>query len=106
VIATSRSASKILLLKQLGASDVIDTVKKPAWEAEVRARTEGKGVNHILEVVGGESVQRSLAPSAWGGHIAVIGFMESTLATISVTVRDLREREASGRWRGIAEEYA
>jgi NADPH:quinone reductase-like Zn-dependent oxidoreductase len=84
VIATSRNASKIPLLKQFGASDVIDTAKDPAWDEEARALTQGKGVNHVLEVVGGEYVQRSIAASALGGHVAVIGFMESITATISL----------------------
>lgn len=84
VIATSRSASKIPLLKQLGASDVIDTGKNPAWDEDARTLTQGRGVNHVLEVVGGEYVQRSLAASAVGGHVAVIGFMESITATINL----------------------
>jgi len=84
VIATSRSAHKIDLLKQLGANDVIDTSEKPAWEDEVRALTGGKGVNHVLEVVGGESVQHSIDACAWGGHIAIIGFISSRTATISL----------------------
>jgi NADPH:quinone reductase-like Zn-dependent oxidoreductase len=84
VIATSRSASKIPLLQKLGASDVIDTAKNPAWDEEARALTQGQGVNHVLEVVGGEYVQRSLAASAVGGHVAVIGFMESINATINL----------------------
>ncbi len=84
VIATSRSANKIPRLKELGANEVIDTAKHPDWEEAVRALTEGKGVDHILEVVGGESVQRSIAASAWRGKIAIIGFMESSWSNISV----------------------
>jgi NADPH:quinone reductase-like Zn-dependent oxidoreductase len=84
VIATSRSSRKIPSLKELGASDVIDTTEKPAWEEEVRALTCGKGVDHILEVVGGDSVQRSIAAAAWGGHVALIGYMGSGSATISL----------------------
>ena len=84
VIATSRSASKIPLLEQLGASDVIDTAKTPAWDEEARVLTQGKGVDYVLEVVGGEYVQRSVAASAVGGHVAVIGFMESIAATINL----------------------
>ena len=62
----------------------LDTRKKPAWEEEVRSLTCGKGVDHILEVVGGDSVQRSIAAAAWGGHVAIIGYMESGSATISL----------------------
>lgn len=83
-IVTSRSANKIELLRQLGASDVIDTSHKPSWEEEVRSLTGGQGVDHILEVIGGESVQHSIDACAWGAHIAIIGFMASSSATISL----------------------
>jgi NADPH:quinone reductase-like Zn-dependent oxidoreductase len=84
VIATSRSANKVPLLKELGASDVINTATNPAWDEETRDLTQGKGVNFVLEVVGGEYVQRSLAAAAVGGQVAVIGFMESIMATINL----------------------
>jgi NADPH:quinone reductase-like Zn-dependent oxidoreductase len=84
VIATSRSASKFDRLKKLGASDVIDTTKFPNWEDEVRRLTGGKGVDHVIEVVGGDAVQHSISASAWGGHIAIIGFMGAMNATISI----------------------
>ena len=84
VIATSRSADKLLLLRELGASHVIDTGKLPYWDDEVLSATGGKGVNHVLEVVGGESVQRSINASAQEGHIAIIGLMESPSISLSV----------------------
>lgn len=84
VIVTSRSAHKIGRLRELGADHVIDTSKDPQWEKKARELTGGKGVDHVLEVVGGESVQRSIDACAWGGHIAIIGFMESRSATISL----------------------
>jgi|HubBroStandDraft_6_1064221.scaffolds.fasta_scaffold67053_2 NADPH:quinone reductase-like Zn-dependent oxidoreductase len=46
------SSVKIPLLKELGASDVIDTTKKPKWDEEARSLTYGNRVDHILEVVG------------------------------------------------------
>lgn len=35
-------------------------------------------------VLGGESLQRSISASAWGGHIAVIGFLDQPDAKISL----------------------
>jgi NADPH:quinone reductase-like Zn-dependent oxidoreductase len=84
VIATSRSASKAERLKKLGAAEVIDTSKHPQWDKEVLRLTGGKGVDHVLEVVGGEAVPRSIEASAWGGHIAVIGYMDTETTTISI----------------------
>lgn len=84
VIATSRSESKIERLKKVGAVETINSIKTPAWEQEIRKLTGGKGVDHVIEVLGGESVQRSITASAWGGHIAVIGFLDQPEATISL----------------------
>lgn len=84
VIATSRSVHKVDRLKQLGATHVIVTSETPAWDEEVRVLTGGNGVNQVIEVVGGDSVQHSINACAWGGHIAVVGFMESLSATISL----------------------
>ncbi len=84
VIATSRNEEKVDRLRQLGASEVINTSETPNWEEEVRSLTSGRGVDQILEVVGGESVQRSIIAAAWGGHIAIIGFLEGKESTISL----------------------
>lgn len=62
----------------------INTTKTPSWEQEVRNLTGGKGVDYLIEVLGGKSVQRSISASAWGGHITAIGFMDQQAATISV----------------------
>ena len=84
VIATSRSEKKIALLRELGAADVIDTTKNSGWEKEVMRLTQNQGVNHVLEVVGGANVQRSISASAVEGHIALIGFLESQMTSIAV----------------------
>jgi NADPH:quinone reductase-like Zn-dependent oxidoreductase len=82
VIATSRSPGKASRLKELGASDVIDTMRNPQWDEQVLSLTNGQGVNQVLEVVGGDSVQRSINSMATGGHLAMIGLLESPSAMI------------------------
>lgn len=84
VIALSRSADKALRMKELGASEVINTTKTPDWEHEVRRLTGGIGVDHVVEVLGGDQLRRSVTASAWGGHISVIGFMNQQEASISI----------------------
>lgn len=84
VIALTRSDDKAARLKKLGASDVINTTTVPEWENEVRRLTEGKGVDHVVEVLGGDQLKRSIAASAWGGHIAVVGFMDQHNANIPI----------------------
>jgi NADPH:quinone reductase-like Zn-dependent oxidoreductase len=84
VLATSRSESKIKRMKDLGADQVINTAQTPAWDQEIRKLTGGRGVDQVVDVLGGESLQRSIAASALGGHVAVIGFMDQQAATIQV----------------------
>lgn len=84
VLALTRSDDKASRLKDLGASDVINTSTTPDWEKEVRRLTQDKGVDHVVEVLGGDQLQRSIAASAWGGHIAVVGFMNQQTASIPI----------------------
>ncbi len=84
VLAISRSKEKGERLKELGASDVVDTTQHTSWEEQVRSLTSGKGADVILDVIGGDSLQHSIAASAFEGRIAVIGAIESVAATILI----------------------
>lgn len=50
VIATTSSAEKAERYKALGVDEVINYRETPEWSQEVLRLTEGKGVEHILEV--------------------------------------------------------
>ncbi len=84
VIVLSRSHEKGERLKQLGASDVIHESQGANWEEQVRALTNGKGADVIIDVIGGSSLQHSIAASAFEGRIAVIGFINDMMATIAI----------------------
>jgi NADPH:quinone reductase-like Zn-dependent oxidoreductase len=84
VIATSSSDDKLERAKRLGAFAGVNYVQTPKWEATVLDLTEGRGVDCIIETTGGRSLQRSVDALAIGGHIAVIGFLESKAAEIDV----------------------
>lgn len=76
VIVTSRSAEKGARAKALGAMAVIDTSQIQDWSAPVQELTAGRGVDHVLELIGGDNLHQSLAALANGGRIAQIGFLE------------------------------
>jgi NADPH:quinone reductase-like Zn-dependent oxidoreductase len=59
VFVTSRSPDKIARLKQLGAAEVIDTSANAAWDEAVLRLTDGRGADHVLDVLGGSSVERA-----------------------------------------------
>jgi NADPH:quinone reductase-like Zn-dependent oxidoreductase len=75
VIATTSSANKIERLKALGAHHVIDTRARPDWENKVLELTEKRGVDHIIEVGGVGSLERSIKAVAHAGNIALIGVL-------------------------------
>src|SRR6267378_587561 len=107
VLVSSRSPGKIARLKQLGAEEVIDTSTNTAWDEAVFQLTDGRGADHILDVLGGDAVPLSIVAAAWGGHIALIGIMDRPTTTISILTamgKTLRLQGVSVGSRGDMEE--
>ncbi|NVN37494.1 zinc-dependent alcohol dehydrogenase family protein [Komagataeibacter swingsii] len=77
-IVTSRSAEKLKRVEILGMCDVIDTSATPDWSTVALDLTGGAGVDHVLELIGGDNISQSLAALASGGRIAQIGFLNGT----------------------------
>lgn len=75
VIVTSRSDAKLARAKALGAWAGINTTRQPAWAQAVTELTGGAGVDHILELIGGDNLCQSVQALAGAGHILQIGFM-------------------------------
>jgi NADPH:quinone reductase-like Zn-dependent oxidoreductase len=76
VIVTSSSDEKLERARNLGASDGINYARHPDWEQQVLQLTGGRGVDHVVEVVGGTNVSRTIASLARGGHVALIGGLQ------------------------------
>jgi NADPH2:quinone reductase len=73
VVATASSDAKRALAKELGADVTVDYTL-PDWHLAVRAATEGKGVDVILEMLGGGEVyKKNLACLAPFGRMVVYG---------------------------------
>ncbi|KAF8884874.1 hypothetical protein CPB85DRAFT_1396885 [Mucidula mucida] len=78
VIATSSSDDKLKIATKLGAKHVINYNKTPAWDQEVLKLTGGRGVDHILEVGGPGTLEKSMTAIRFGGSINLIGVLAST----------------------------
>ena len=72
VITTSGSDEKCRRLRQLGADITID-VSKTGFLPEVMRATKNRGVDVVLEMIGGEVFQKSLQALAPGGRLFSIG---------------------------------
>ena len=75
VIATSSSDEKLARAKALGASDGINYKTHPDWEKQVRELTNGRGVDHVVDVGGPATLQHSIAATRLGGTSSMIGVL-------------------------------
>jgi NADPH:quinone reductase-like Zn-dependent oxidoreductase len=72
-IITSSSDEKLQRARELGAHHTINYRTFPEWQEEVLRLTQGAGANVVLEVGGQGTVNRSVASTAMGGSVAIIG---------------------------------
>jgi NADPH:quinone reductase-like Zn-dependent oxidoreductase len=84
VLITSSSDEKLARARSLGAAVGINYARTPDWEQEVLKHTDGLGVDHVLEVAGGQSLARSITATRAGGHIAVIGIVDGFTSEIPI----------------------
>ncbi|KAK3176668.1 hypothetical protein OEA41_007991 [Lepraria neglecta] len=81
VISTSSEDSKLEIAKKLGAIYIINYRTYEDWAAEVLRLTDGKGVDHVVEVGGMGTIEQSIRSTKQGGLISLVGFLASSEAT-------------------------
>ncbi|RMC37984.1 zinc-dependent alcohol dehydrogenase family protein [Paracoccus alkanivorans] len=84
LIATSSSEDKLAQLQRLGADEVINYKECPAWGRKAKELTDGRGVDHVVEVGGPGTIMQSIEACRMGGHIAVIGVLTGFSGDISI----------------------
>jgi NADPH:quinone reductase-like Zn-dependent oxidoreductase len=75
VIATSSSDEKLARVRYLGADETVNYKRTPDWDKEVRRMTDDAGVDHVIEVGGAGTLQKSLNAVRAGGQVALIGVL-------------------------------
>lgn len=83
VIVTSSRDEKLKRAASLGA-DVCINYRDVAWDEAVREVTGGRGADHVIEVVGGENLARSVAATRMAGQVSLIGFLEDSVGQIDL----------------------
>ncbi len=96
VIVTSRSTEKLERAKALGVLGVIDTRANPDWSASALDLTNGRGVDHVLELIGGDNISHSATALASGGRIVQIGFMKGSEIVLSAVPMMLKRAIIQG----------
>jgi NADPH:quinone reductase-like Zn-dependent oxidoreductase len=73
-IVISSSDAKLERARSLGAWQTVNYRRTPDWERAVVELTDG-GVDHVVEVGGAGTLERSIAATRIAGHIALIGVL-------------------------------
>lgn len=84
VFATAGSPAKCQLVESLGARAI--NYRQSDFAAVLKEETAGRGVDYILDVVGGAYLQPNLESLADGGHLALIGLQKGTRAEIDLAL--------------------
>jgi NADPH2:quinone reductase len=108
VIATAGSAEKCDACRKLGA-DVAVNYKSEDFVAATKQATGGKGADLILDMVGGDYIERNYEAAAVDGRIVQIAFQASPKATVNFTRLMLKRLTHTGstlRARPVADKAA
>jgi NADPH2:quinone reductase len=95
VFTTAGSAEKCAACERLGADHAIN-YREADFVAVVKEKTGGKGIDLILDMVGGDYFQRNLLTAADDGRIHQIAFQAGPKATVDFTQLMLKRITLTG----------
>ncbi|MFO1097360.1 MAG: NADPH:quinone oxidoreductase family protein [Xanthobacteraceae bacterium] len=95
VIAAAGGPDKCALTLEHGADVAID-YRRGALIDQVRAFTIGRGVNVVVDSVGGDSTLDALRLLSWGGRLLIVGFSSGTIPQLPANRLMLRRLSAIG----------
>ena len=96
VIATAGSDDKCRRIEALASGCVAINYKNEDFVERVKAITDGRGVDVILDIVGGDYTARNIACLARDGRLVQIGLMGGATATIPLSPILLRRLTITG----------
>jgi NADPH:quinone reductase len=105
VFTTAGSAEKCAACVKLGAERAIDH-KREDFVAVIQAATQQKGVDVILDMVGGPYINRNLQILAMEGRLVQIAFLQGSKAEIDLGALMMKRQTLTGstlRPRSVAE---
>jgi NADPH:quinone reductase len=108
VYTTVSGPRQIAAVKELGADAAVD-YEKQDWAEEIKKLTGGKGVNCILDIVGGSYIEKNLRLLALNGRLVNISFLQGSrveLDCLPILMKNLTFTGSMLRPRSIAEKAA
>ncbi len=104
LFVTSSSATKLERALELGATHGF--LSATEWPKAVRAATHGRGVDVVLDHVGGETFERSLKCLARGGRLVLCGATSAPTATLPLRALFYKSLSILGSTMGSMAELA
>ncbi|NNF77857.1 MAG: NAD(P)H-quinone oxidoreductase [Rhizobiales bacterium] len=108
VFATAGSAEKCKACEDLGAERAINYMEED-YVAVVKEATDKRGANVVLDMVGGDYIERNLKVAAHGGRIVNIAFLNGPSAEVNflpLLVKHLTLTASTLRPRSVEEKGA
>ncbi len=108
VITTAGSAEKCEACRKLGA-DVAVNYRSEDFVAATKSATDGKGADVILDMVGGDYIERNYEAAAVEGRIVQIAFQGSSRANVNflrIMLKRLTHTGSTLRARAVADKAA
>jgi len=93
VIITSSRDDKLARARQLGADETINYRTTPDWDRVAKEMTGGAGCDHVIELGGADTLERSVRAARVGGRVNLIGMLSGADAGLPlplVLMRNLR----------------
>ncbi|MDX1604746.1 MAG: NAD(P)H-quinone oxidoreductase [Candidatus Competibacterales bacterium] len=95
VIATAGGKRKVAVCRELGADRAVDYREEDFVEA-VKAFTEGRGADVILDMVGGDYLARDLEVLAVDGRLVLIAFLRGSRVSLDLAPLMVRRQTITG----------
>jgi len=99
VLAAVSTMEKTEIVRAAGADEIIDLSQpnlRDSLREQVYARNGGKGVDIVIDPVGGDPFDAALRALAWRGRLVVIGFAAGRIPTLQANYLLLKNIEVSG----------
>jgi NADPH:quinone reductase-like Zn-dependent oxidoreductase len=84
VIATSSREDRLARVRELGAWETINYKTTPDWPKRVKELTGGTGADHVVEVGGADTLNKSVRSVRVGGRISLIGVLSGAAGDVAL----------------------
>jgi len=95
VVATTSSNAKGERLRAIGADHIINYSEDENWGDTVR-KVSGGGVDHVIDIGGGATLQHSIIAARTSGQISLVGILGGVSAKVNVPMIFSKQLQVHG----------